>query len=354
MIYTSDNGWHEGQHRRIGGKSLPYIEDTNIPMVIRGPGIPRGVRSKIPSTHIDMAPTFLDIAKLDAEAHPPFLDGRSLLPEWKAGGSLEELARQSDEAGSDAQPRHVAREILNIEYWGPGQEGADSPYVSYGVNNTYKTLRIVGDDATTGSWLFSRWCSSNDTELYNTVDDPYELTNLAIDPSPETSRLLDRLNGLLLVTKSCAGASCRDPWSVLAADPAVRGGDGDGATFRTLGEAMDAAHDEFFASLPEVGFQACLDFQLVANEVPFYPPSAAALGGEYRQPTDNFTMYVPMPAEVVPRSGNGSGGPTGTEAHRGVGLEEMLRTARELTEGEIGLTVECNAPLYCRDTIGLP
>lgn len=122
-------------------------------MVIRGPGIPVNAVSKVPSTHIDMAPTYLDIAGVAPENLPEFFDGRSLLHEWKAGGVRGNFP-------------DVAREVLNVEYWGFTQEGGDSEFEVYYPENSYKTLRIVGDDT---AWLFSRWCTSNETELYNTI-----------------------------------------------------------------------------------------------------------------------------------------------------------------------------------------
>ncbi|KAF2247756.1 amidase signature enzyme [Trematosphaeria pertusa] len=84
---TSGNGYHIGTHRLFAGKSRPYLEDTNIPMVVRGPGIPAGATSKIPSTHIDFALTFLDIAAVAEADHPKLFDGRSLLGEWKNANS---------------------------------------------------------------------------------------------------------------------------------------------------------------------------------------------------------------------------------------------------------------------------
>ncbi|KEF60263.1 uncharacterized protein A1O9_05113 [Exophiala aquamarina CBS 119918] len=321
IIYTSDNGWHEGQHRRIGGKCLPYVEDTNVPMIIRGPGVPVGARSKVPSTHIDMAPTYLEIAGVRPADLPPFLDGRSLLQEWKNGG-----------IGN--KPReNIAREVLNVEYWGMTQEGADSVFEIYPQNNSYKTVRIVGD---TSAWLFSRWCTSNDTELYNTIDDPYELNNLAISPTEENSRIISRLNGVLLITKSCSKDTCRNPWKLLATDA-----EGD---FTNLEEAMDSQYDSFFASLPSVGFQGCLSYQSVENEIPFYPPESSSLGREYRNDTNNFTAYYPL-GERVP----GNPEPMGTEEQRHSTFEEIMRAARNVTDAEIGTSLPCNLPLYCAD-----
>ncbi|KAK2745584.1 arylsulfatase precursor [Colletotrichum kahawae] len=75
VIYTSDNGYHIGNFRLPPGKCLPYGEDTNLPFAVRGPGVPAGIVSKSPSTHVDLAATFIDIAGLPKEKWPAFLDG---------------------------------------------------------------------------------------------------------------------------------------------------------------------------------------------------------------------------------------------------------------------------------------
>ena len=42
IIYTTDNGFHIGNHRLNAGKRCPYEEDINIPMLIRGPDVAKG------------------------------------------------------------------------------------------------------------------------------------------------------------------------------------------------------------------------------------------------------------------------------------------------------------------------
>ena len=42
VIFSADHGYHVGQHRVPAGKTLPYREDTQVPFIIRGPGIPQG------------------------------------------------------------------------------------------------------------------------------------------------------------------------------------------------------------------------------------------------------------------------------------------------------------------------
>lgn len=136
------------------GKATPFVEDTNLPFVVRGPGIPAGLNSSLVSSHIDLAPTFLDIAGLDTEDWPSFLDGRSLLEQWK------NPKMNIDEAGQGNN-----REVLNVEYWGSGRVGVLG-FNQGSPQNTYKTLRIVGDGI---GYLYSSWCGTNEVDLYDTI-----------------------------------------------------------------------------------------------------------------------------------------------------------------------------------------
>ena len=45
VVYTSDNGFHMGQHRLFIGKTTAYEEDIRVPMAIRGPGVPKGAHA---------------------------------------------------------------------------------------------------------------------------------------------------------------------------------------------------------------------------------------------------------------------------------------------------------------------
>ena len=57
FVFYTDNGAHFGQHRFKFSKFEPYEEDVNFPLIVRGPGIPHGVKSgKLVGNH-DIAPT---------------------------------------------------------------------------------------------------------------------------------------------------------------------------------------------------------------------------------------------------------------------------------------------------------
>jgi len=77
IIFTSDNGYMQGQHRLHQGKFVPYEPSTRVPLLIRGPGIPAGAATKELVSNVDIVPTILDIADASAGVTQ---DGRSLLP----------------------------------------------------------------------------------------------------------------------------------------------------------------------------------------------------------------------------------------------------------------------------------
>ncbi|KAH8677662.1 arylsulfatase [Xylariales sp. PMI_506] len=306
IIYTSDNGYHIGNHRMPPGKALPYREDTNMPLFIRGPGVPANVTSNIPSVHTDFAPTFLDIAGLPENEWPEYLDGRSLLSTWLSP-TAEALNSIDD-----------AREIMNVEFWGVQQPETLPPPLY--CNNSYKTLRIVSQET---SYLYSKWCT-NETELYDTTNDPYELTNLAINPDVETTRLLQRLNALLLATKSCAEVTCRNPWRVLQPDCPGKVANASELSIASLDQAMAPEYDDWFASFPQIAFQECLQYQSTENEQPFWPENPS-LGSAYRQPTDNFASSNAGSPLVV-----GNIVPAGSSAQRNATLADIMLDASTL------------------------
>lgn len=76
FIFTSDNGYHMGQHRFPPGKYTNYEEDLRVPLIIRGPGVPISQTSTALVSTMDLMPTFAEIAQAPI---PSYVDGRSLL-----------------------------------------------------------------------------------------------------------------------------------------------------------------------------------------------------------------------------------------------------------------------------------
>ena len=168
LIFTSDNGFLLGEHRVANGKILPYEPSIRVPLLMRGPGIPRGERRDQLTWNGDLAPTIVAVAGAQAAVAA---DGRSLLP----------LAR-SPRAGRD-------RAIL-LE-GPPGRRTNGLPRFLGLRTARYKYVEHV----------------PGATELYDLWRDPDETNNLARRPGVAALRtgLSRRLAGLA----GCAGRSCR-------------------------------------------------------------------------------------------------------------------------------------------------
>jgi arylsulfatase A-like enzyme len=77
LIFTSDNGYMQGQHRLHQGKFVAYDPSAKVPLLIRGPGIPTGVVSRELVSNVDIVPTILEAAGAVPGLEQ---DGRSILP----------------------------------------------------------------------------------------------------------------------------------------------------------------------------------------------------------------------------------------------------------------------------------
>ncbi len=61
VLYTSDHGDNLGA-RGLWGKSTMYEEVAGVPLIIKGPDIPRGVKITEPANHVDAYPFILEAA----------------------------------------------------------------------------------------------------------------------------------------------------------------------------------------------------------------------------------------------------------------------------------------------------
>ncbi|OQD78142.1 hypothetical protein PENDEC_c001G01799 [Penicillium decumbens] len=249
IFFSTDNGYHLGQHRLQPGKNCGFETDINVPLVVRGPGIPENQTFDVVTSHTDLAPTFLSIAGTTREG----LDGKAIPTTLQA-------------SKADEKKEHVA-----IEYWGLAvPEGIygyasdkDNQVGNSYQNNTYKGVRLISDDY---SLYYSVWCT-NELEFYNLKDDPHQTVNLAAHPAKHTNykianrelpQIIPRLDALMMVLKSCDGDACRYPWRQL--HPAGK--------VNSLAEALAPGFDEFYAKQPKVSFSACELGYIIASEGP--------------------------------------------------------------------------------------
>ena len=171
VIFLSDNGFLQGEHRIYSGKGLPYSPASHVPLVIRGPGVAGGRSVDGMAGLHDLAPTILRLTgAADAQASFP-VDGRSLVPmltDPSAGDDRTLVLEAGDENGG-----YAFQGIIRADGW---------KYVEFNTDGV------------------------NEVEMYDLDADPYEVENLADDPQYEAQRAelkaeFDRL-------KFCAGDQC--------------------------------------------------------------------------------------------------------------------------------------------------
>ena len=194
IIFTSDNGFHLGEHRLHAGKLTPYEEDINVPLFIRGPRIPAGkVRQEIVG-NVDLAPTIAELAEAKV---PDFVDGRSLVPLLRSNESPKRWRQaflvEQEETHFNAGPRK--RKVLEPQDPLEQQLAAAKQGVpAYAALRTAThTFVLYGDGF---------------RELYDLRSDPYELNNIAKDPAQKA--LVNQLDKWLEAFRKCRGATCRE------------------------------------------------------------------------------------------------------------------------------------------------
>ncbi|OLN87349.1 Arylsulfatase 3 [Colletotrichum chlorophyti] len=247
IFYTSDNGYHIGQHRLQPGKECGYEEDINVPLIVRGPHVPEGKVAETVTTHQDLVPTILGFAQVPIRAD---LDGLAI--------------PLTDDGFDDAtKTRH---EHVTVEYWGSaiaeGYWGFLGTNETYAFNNTYKALRVVSKEY---NLYYSVWCN-NEHELYDLNNDPGQLHNMLHKESSTPSllgfpleKIVSRLDSLLLVTKSCKGSVCTHPWRALHPLGNVD----------TLKDALSPRFDTFYEQQQvKVQFSRCEKGYLIDAEGP--------------------------------------------------------------------------------------
>jgi N-acetylglucosamine-6-sulfatase len=163
IIFTSDNGFFHGEHRVPSGKLLAYEPSIRVPLIIRGPGIPAGLRLGQRVANIDLAPTIVNAA---GATPGRVMDGRSLLPVI-------------------AQPNTPLRRDLLVER-GPGA-------------GTFTALRVP-------AYLYVEH-GNGEQELYDLTRDPFQLASRHADPAYAAieENLALRLDHL----RACSGLACR-------------------------------------------------------------------------------------------------------------------------------------------------
>src|SRR3954452_13816193 len=176
IVFVSDNGWLQGQHRVTGDKFLPYEESARIPLILRGPGVPAGETVQGQVANIDFAPTLVDAAKARAGR---VMDGVSLWPTIR-------------------NPRKRPNRAFELEALTALFRG-NVP--NNGWDRPYKGVR-------TDRYTYAVYTETGEEELYDRHKDPYQLSNVAKDPA--YAAIKKRLAAKLIKLNRCKGRACAE------------------------------------------------------------------------------------------------------------------------------------------------
>jgi N-acetylglucosamine-6-sulfatase len=203
LIFTSDNGFMQGQHRLHQGKFAPYGPSVQVPLEIRGPGIPPGGFPRAPVWNGDITSTILQAAG----ARPGLpQDGRSFLPyaENPDLKSTRPILLETGPPGATSEPGTAGSARAG------GRRVKFSKYVkNLDLDHTAQIARAIVAPRyraiRTGRYLLVKY-SDGSRELYDLSHDPYELRSVYKNSRyfPVRKFLLKKLKGLV----ECAGPDC--------------------------------------------------------------------------------------------------------------------------------------------------
>jgi arylsulfatase A-like enzyme len=188
IFFSSDNGYHMGQHRLRPGKMTAFDTDIRVPLIVSGPEVPLDRTLNRIVENIDLYPTFLQLTGTPSRAG---VDGRSIVPLLHG----EDVSRW--------------RTAALVEHRGPAEESGDPDFEngSLGGNPiSYEAVRL-GDAAIAGRLVRNAVYveyANGEREYYDIGDDPYERVNAyrRLAPAQRTE-----LHAIVTALKRCHGST---------------------------------------------------------------------------------------------------------------------------------------------------
>lgn len=144
VLLTSDNGYNMGHHR-IHAKTDPFQRSTNVPILVRGPGVAKNTAAGHLLAHIDLCPTILELADVEI---PDSVDAKSFAPLLAQPSSV---------------PAEAWQEQIMIENWSEKNVFSDR------VEGAYAAIRKHHE-------IFVSWANGT-YEYYDLQTDPFQLEN---------------------------------------------------------------------------------------------------------------------------------------------------------------------------------
>jgi arylsulfatase len=217
VILTADHGDLDGAHRLHGKGATTYREQNQVPLIVAHPAYPGGKRCRAVTSHLDVAPTLVNLTGAAPEA-------KSALTRSLPGKDLSRLLASPGKA-APAAVRDGALYCYNMLAYLDGDftqnavelmiqpDGKQKVQAAAKQGQLQPDLRKRGAirGVFDGRYQFSRYFSPtqhnrpttldslfslNDVELFDLEKDPHEVENLALDRRGNAG-LLEEMNAKL-------------------------------------------------------------------------------------------------------------------------------------------------------------
>ncbi|MBU2669049.1 sulfatase-like hydrolase/transferase [Actinoplanes bogorensis] len=152
VVFSSDNGFHLGEHRLAAGKQTAFDHDVHVPLIMAGPDVRAGATVDAMVQNIDLRPTFEELGGVKPGSA---VDGSSLVPLLRDGAA------------------DGWKTTGLVEHHGPGvaPDDPDKQNKASGMPPTYTALR-------TPDYTYVEY-ANGEKEYYDRRTDPDELANKA-------------------------------------------------------------------------------------------------------------------------------------------------------------------------------
>jgi arylsulfatase A-like enzyme len=178
LMFTSDNGYFMGEHRRRTGKIMAQEPSLRVPFLVTGPGMRQEANRYDPISTVDITATIIDIAKAKRFRH------------YVGDGMSKQATFFRGDQGWTVPVQDEGR-VINDTLDAANAPGFDDPRNSIGI----RTPRYSFIEYRTG-----------EMELYDLKRDPNQLHSMTLNPAYAT-----RLNALVQLWwqfKDCKGRGC--------------------------------------------------------------------------------------------------------------------------------------------------
>jgi len=216
IVFSSDNGYHLGEHQLLGGKESAFKTDIHVPLIIAGPGVPGNRIVSRVVQNIDLNPTFVQIAG-GRLLHT--VDGHSLLPllhpardkpqlRWPTAALIEHNAvprfiPQGNAPGlvdPDLEPGDLGLVTFNAL-----PAAKDNPAPAAAINpRRYGAVRVFNRQL--GNVIYVEYVN-HQREYYNIDNDPYERLNIYKQEKRRHPNRLRKLHRILIALENCHNAA---------------------------------------------------------------------------------------------------------------------------------------------------